>query len=382
MSAFETTHDMTVDSSRVRVALLGPHLGAVSGVSTHLKNLLSSDLQRDYELIHFRVGRESPQLDAHTKPTLIRVLLDPLNLAWQCVSRDIKIVHINTSMEVRSFWRDTLNLLMVKLVGRRVIYQIHGGELPTDFLRKGWLQQSFLKLVLRLPDVIVVLAEVELAAYQAYLPSAHISLIPNAIDCSQSLRPRQPRDTNAPLSLLYAGRLAHDKGIHCALEATVLLRQRDIRVALVLVGSGPAHDEIVAEIHTLGLSDQVQLLGPIFGKALEDLWNRADIFVFPTEHREGLPYALLEAMRAGAVPITTRKGGIPDVVKHNVNGLLIGPGSAEQLANAVESLHHDRAKLFELAINAQKTIHINYSSQSLIRRFHQLYEQLTDPKVK
>jgi len=49
----------------------------------------------------------------------------------------------------------------------------------------------------------------------------------------------------------------------------------------------------------------------------------SDIFVFPTFHREGLPYALLEAMAAGAVPITTRVGAIPDVMQDGGDGLLM-----------------------------------------------------------
>jgi len=100
------------------------------------------------------------------------------------------------------------------------------------------------------------------------------------------------------------------------------------------------------------------------------------VFSFPTYHREGLPYALLEAMAAGAVPVTTRVAAIPDVMQDGVHGLLVKPRDAAGLARALARLDDDRAGLAGMAEAGRARVLEAYTVDRLADDFQRLYAGL------
>jgi hypothetical protein len=119
---------------RQPVALvLGPHLEAVSGVSTHVRLLLASPLAADFRLVHFQVGSEGRREGPLGRA--LRLALSPFRLAVAIVARNAAVVHINTSLNARAYWRDLAYLAVARLCGARVVYQVHGGALPRRFCR-------------------------------------------------------------------------------------------------------------------------------------------------------------------------------------------------------------------------------------------------------
>lgn len=111
--------------------LLGPALHAVSGVTTHLNQLFHSSLAHDHQLLHFQVGSEGRKESRLSK--LLRFAASPLQFVQAVRRQRPQIVHINTSMEWRSYWRDIVYLALAKAMGKRVVYQVHGGALPQVF---------------------------------------------------------------------------------------------------------------------------------------------------------------------------------------------------------------------------------------------------------
>jgi glycosyltransferase involved in cell wall biosynthesis len=105
------------------------------------------------------------------------------------------------------------------------------------------------------------------------------------------------------------------------------------------------------------------------------LWRSANVLAFPT-HGEGLPYALLESMAAGAVPVITPVGGIPDVMQDQVHGVFVPPRNPGALADALERLHHDRASLQRMALAGRQRIVDQYSVSRMAAEFHGLYASL------
>ena len=150
------------------VLLLGPHRAAISGVSTHVNLLLDSTLAEDFEVLHFQVGSEGR--DEGAVGRVLRILFSPLALAATIVFRHVSLVHINSSLNPRAYWRDLAYLLVAKALGARVLYQVHGGALPEQFFPGRALRTAFLRWTLERPDLIVVLAQEELVAYRAFLP--------------------------------------------------------------------------------------------------------------------------------------------------------------------------------------------------------------------
>ena len=355
--------------------LLGPALDAVSGVTTHLNQLFHCSLARDFRLVHFQVGSEGRQESRLRK--LLRFAWSPFQFLHALRMHKPQIVHINTSMELKSYWRDLAYLLVAKAMGKRVLYQVHGGALPQVFFGGKPLLTGVLRRVLRLPDAVVLLAQCELRGYRSFDAGLALEVIPNAIDAGvdAGAKPAMPQRA---LSLVYVGRLADSKGLFELIEALALARAAGSTATLALAGSGPADAALRERVAALQLERQVTFLGPVFGAAKDAVWRGADVFGFPTHH-EGLPYALLESMAARTPVLICPVGAIPDVVQDGVHGLFVPPRDAQALADAIVRLDGDRALLQRMGQACRERIESQYAVERLAQDFRRTYRALLAP---
>lgn len=353
--------------------LLGPALHAVSGVTTHLNQLFHSSLARDHQLVHFQVGSEGRKESRLSK--LLRFAASPLQFVQAVRRQRPQIVHINTSMEWRSYWRDIVYLALAKAMGKRVVYQVHGGALPQVFFQGRPLLTGLLRRVLRAADSVVLLAQCELQGYRSFDPALSLEVIPNAIEAGadDGARPLAPA---RPLALAYVGRLAENKGLLDLLDALQLVRAAGVQVSLSLAGSGPLEATLRARIATLGLQQEVRLLGPVFGAEKDAVWRDADLFCFPTYHQEGLPYALLESMAARTPVLVCPVGAIADVMQDGVHGVFLPPRDPQALADAIVRLDADRALLQRMGQACRERIESAYTVERLAQDFRRLYHTL------
>lgn len=355
------------------VIILGPALSAISGVSTHVKLLLGSSLSQDFSFSHFQVGSEGRRESLPGR--LLRLMLSPLALALRIFRTGASVVHINTSLNRRAYWRDLAYLLVAKMCAARVVYQVHGGALPRDFAAGHPLRLRLLQSVLALPDAIVVLAQSELAAYREFVPGQIVVAIPNAIEIPSLPKPEQAPSPDGVLRLVYVGRLARDKGLGEALRGLALARAGDTAATLTIAGSGPDEESLAAEARELGIAPAVRFVGPVFADKKQTLLTEADVLLLPT-YAEGMPYALLEAMAAGLPAITTRVGGIPDVVVEGVHGLFVPVRDDYAIAGAIARLANDRELLTRAGNACRRRIAHSYSSERLADDFSRLYAAL------
>lgn len=379
MNPSERNIDATQPSSGPLILLLGPERTAVSGVSTHLNLLFDSELASEFRLKHFQVGSEGRSENALSR--FRRLLSGPFQLASALFAEKPAIIHLNTSLNRRAFWRDVFFLLVARLRGVRVLYQIHGGELPAPFAANNHLPAAVLRLLLRLPDTIVVLARSEREAYQKFVPGQHIRLIPNAIDCHPYLNfPAKQANKSSPLQLLYMGRLARDKGIFDVLQGLKLARSSGAAAYLTVAGSGPDEAALRKRVEDLALTAAVSFVGTVHGDAKLKCFEAADVLLLPS-YGEGMPYALLEAMAAGLPAITTRVGAIPDVVLDGVHGQFVAPGDVHAIGRAITRLASNRYYLAQMSAACRKRIAENYAMPCMTREFRQLYSGFDVPAV-
>src|SRR5207253_9107451 len=98
-----------------------------------------------------------------------------------------ELLHINTSLNRKAYWRDLGYLVVAKLCGARVLYQVHGGQLD-HFARASGLFAAFLRASFGLADAVVVLSRAQLEAFRARLPGQAVEVVPNGIDCTPYTR--------------------------------------------------------------------------------------------------------------------------------------------------------------------------------------------------
>lgn len=165
------------------------------------------------------------------------------------------------------------------------------------------------------------------------------------------IEPRIDHGLGAPPRILFVGYLRPEKGVGYLVEAFEKLR-RTRPLKLTLVGGSDRKTGVEAEwlqrVRRSEFADDFTITGMLdFGKPLFDLYRSHDMYVLPSLS-EGTPRTLVEARAFGCPVVATRAGGIPSSVEHEVNGLLVNPRSAEELATAMNRILTDdrlRAKL-------------------------------------
>jgi glycosyltransferase involved in cell wall biosynthesis len=362
-----------------KIIILSPPLTAVSGFSTHVNLLIKSRLVQKYDFLHFYAGSEGRNESRLQR--ILRLLASPFSLLWMNITQRPDIVHINTGLDQKSYWRDLVYLGVSKLAGSKVINQIHGGPMPEQFFPHSALLTALLRRTLNASDAVVILSVNEYKAYTAFVPGALVAHIPNAIALPEALKEMEPSDPQQPLRLIYIGRLVREKGLFEVIDAVGQLRQSGRRVHLDIAGSGVAERELRARASVLGLDEIICFHGPVFGAEKNNLWDKANLLVFPTYNIEGLPYSLLEAMAAGTPAIICSVGAIPDVMQDGVHGLFVPPHDVPALVKAILTLDDDRVLLDQMARASRARVLEQYSITRLEKDFGALYEAvLTDSR--
>lgn len=360
---------------KARILMLGPDLDAVSGVSTHLNQLRASELHDDYDLMHFQIGSEGRRESRFRKA--FRLLVSPLMLAARIVKDRVDIVHINASIDHRSFPRDATYLAVARALHRKVVFQVHGGEMPRALYANSAVGTQLVARVLRSADAVVLLSKAELEAYTNFVPDARLQIIANAVDTDAHANSESwVRPVFGPLRLAYVGRLVATKGVADCVAAANLLNEAGRDFTLKIAGSGPEEQALRNRAESLVKAGKVEFVGALHGEAKAKLWHESHIFVFPTFHLEGLPYSLLEAMAAGTVPITTRMGAQPDVLEDGVQGVFVAPEDPQALVDAITVLDDDRELLLAMSQMAKQRIDDRYTVGRLSNEFRNVYRSL------
>ncbi len=346
----------------------------MSGVSTHLNLLMESALGDDFDVVHFQVGSEGRDEGAIGRA--IRLLVSPFFLAASIIFRHVAIVHINTSLNPKAYWRDLAYLFISKSLGARVVYQVHGGALPRKFFARSPLLTAYLRWTLGLPDVVVVLAQVELRAYREFVPDQEVVALPNGIDCRPySVVPTVQSTPDRALQLVYIGRIAREKGLYETMQGLRLAHELGVDARLIVAGSGPEEPRLRRYAQALGIAPRVCFVGPISGTDKVKLLFGADVMVLPS-YSEGLPYALLEAMAAGIPVIATPVGAIPDVVSDGIHGYLVPPRDGKAIAGALAMLSSDREKIAWMSRACRRRVRAAFSIERLAQEFSYHYARL------
>jgi glycosyltransferase involved in cell wall biosynthesis len=201
----------------------------------------------------------------------------------------------------------------------------------------------------------------------------------NGIDLT-AFRPN-PRLRRSPNLILGVGRLVEKKGFDVLIRACALLQLWGVDFAVDIVGKGEQREALQALIDALGLTERVQLVGPMPQEVLRDAYQSAALFALPCVigrdgNRDGLPTVLLEAMASGLPPVSTDLTGVPEIIDHGVNGVLVPPGDHVRLASALAELLADPAQRAALGTAARDKVEAVFDVR---RNVTQLHAWLAEP---
>jgi len=186
---------------------------------------------------------------------------------------------------------------------------------------------------------------------------------PNGSDCGK-MRRGLDRDSDEAV-ILCVSRLVRRKRIDILLDAFSLVLKEHPSCKCLIVGSGPSEEELRAKSMELGLSASVSFAG--FAEDVRPYLEMSDIYVSSSD-REGLGVSIIEAMAYRLPCVVTNIPGHNEVVSHGDNGLLVTPGSAEDLAQAIKHLLVCKEERKRMGTNGRKAVEELFSADITIAK--------------
>jgi len=195
-----------------------------------------------------------------------------------------------------------------------------------------------------------------------------VSVLPNPYPLTPELAPRTALreffGMEGP-TLAFAGRLTAQKALGDALDAVAQVEG----VALLIAGDGDQREPLEARVTELALEARVRFLGPLPRERIVELFRAADASILSSSW-ENFPHTVVEALAAGTPVIATAVGGVAEVVRDGINGLLVAPGDVEMLAAAIRRFFADAALREGLRAAAAASV-ADYAPERVFARLEQ-----------
>ena len=186
-----------------------------------------------------------------------------------------------------------------------------------------------------------------------------LELVRCGVDCAQ-FQPLPRRSRSSCFELLCVARLVPIKGHLVLLAALSNLARKGKNFQLRLVGDGPLREQLRRKAEHLGLGPLILFEGNVPQSRVRTLCETADAFVLPS-FAEGVPIALMEAMAMELPCIATFVGGIPELIRHEVDGILVMPSDKQGLALSIERLISDPELCRRLGASGRSRIIEHYN---------------------
>ena len=245
-----------------------------------------------------------------------------------------ELVHVNCCIFPPGLWRDLAVAILVRM--RRVPLVVHyHGSLPDVINRLSPRSRLTLRGLMRLATVNIAVTRGSETLLKSQCPASRAAYLPNFVEDEWRDRPAAEAEAGngGRPRAVYAGRLSVDKGTIDLLSAARRLPQVDF----VLIG------EVTKEVRKAveAAPANVTATGHLARDEVLERFLESDLLVFPS-HREGSPMTVLEAMAAGLPVVSTRVGGLPELIDDGRGGYLVSPAAVEELTEAIGRLVADR----------------------------------------
>lgn len=163
--------------------------------------------------------------------------------------------------------------------------------------------------------------------------------------------------------ILYFGRLSEEKGLRTLIEASFRTKQK-----VIIAGAGPEEDKL--RKLTSILKAPIEFIGLKSSEELIDIIKQAKAVIMPSIWAENMPLSLMEALSLNKIVIASKIGGLPEVIKHNENGILFEPGNVDDLVNKIDYLNNlsfeDKTSLEKQAGKTSKLFSANKNIEEIL----------------
>jgi glycosyltransferase involved in cell wall biosynthesis len=279
------------------------------------------------------------------KPNQIIRLLD---MVWYIISKrqGYNLAQVDVFSGRAFFWSEVCTVLLKKL-HKPIVLTLHGGKLP-EFARK---YPRRIKRVLQRADVVVSPSPFHKIALKEF--RENIRYIPNPISLKESLY-KQRLDPHPKLIWVRAFHEVYNPSL--AVRIVGILVRSIPEIELIMIGPDKRDGSLQNMLDLadeIGVRSQIKIINGIPHTEVPSYLNRGDIFINTTNY-DTAPRSVLEAMANGLCIVSTNVGGMPWLITHDLDGLLVPPNDPEAMAEAVLRVLREPGLAANLSSNARK----------------------------
>ncbi|MCP3030715.1 N-acetyl-alpha-D-glucosaminyl L-malate synthase BshA [Halobacillus sp. A1] len=362
-----------------------PTVGGSGVIATELGKLLA---EKGHEIhfittqLPFRLNRVYPNIFYHeVEVSNYPVFQHPpydLSLAnkmAEVINREeLDILHVHYAMP-----HAVLAILAKQMSDRdiKIVTTLHGTDITVLGIDSSLKQM--IKFAIDQSDRVTAVSESLVSQTREQLETVKpIDVIYNFVDERQYFR-----NPNAQLKkeykikeeekvIIHVSNFRRVKRVTDVIQVFAKVRE-EVPSKLLLIGDGPEYSMCYQLVKTLNLENHVLFLGK--QENVNELLAISDLKLLLSE-KESFGLVLLEAMACGVPCIGTRVGGIPEVIDHGETGYIAELGDIDEISNYAISLLSDEKVLHQFSIQAEQVVKEKFASQTILRQYEQLYDQV------
>ena len=374
-----------------KIILLGVLAPFDSGPARVYRTLLDSRFSGRFQIrfLDLQFARDLSDFESLRPQKFLKLVWYLLRTAgWLAADRCHALcIHLSTNRN--AFLKDSLFAWLGFLFRVPAVVFEHGTNIPALYERSGPGMRWFMRSTLRRISRFVVLADSLKFNFEAFAPPEKITAVHLGIDPISPYPRRRELGHGGKFQVLFLSALLHLKGPTTLLGALAKIRKARQDFHCTIAGGWGAdaaamQPAIARQIAIAELGEHVAFTGAVDGQAKLNLFQNADLFVFPTLG-DSYGIVLLEAMRAGLPIVASRVGAVPEIVHEGTNGLLCEPGNAEELAEKIAYLM-DRPELRrQMADNNRRRFEQFFTAEQFAARMADVFDSViaeTDGAVK
>ncbi len=350
-----------------------PYMGPA--IATEI--LLHSSLGNDFNLLHIdtKTNEDLKDIGSWSLKKLFKNLSIYRDILKKGHSHKAALALIPISQSTLGFLKDSIFILLSRLVCKNVLLHLRGSEFKSWMMRSGIFTRLYVKLILSLCKGVIVLGHNLRYLFEGYFPGEKIFVVPNGGD--YSLPARQENDSGK-VKILYLGNLQASKGIEDVMEALAILPVDILSKIKVDVIGGwrneTTRNRCLETCTKYRLP--VQFHAPDKSPQKLQFMVNADIFVFPPRAPEGHPWVIIEALAAGLPIISTDRGAIVESVENGVNGYIVPLESPASIAVKLEELIRDPEKRQRMGHLSRKKFVSYFTETCMVNNLKNVFFQV------
>lgn len=346
----------------MKVLMIGPGRGLKGGISSVIESYYNVGLNKLVDLDYLETFIEGKKIKK------IIFAIKSL-LKFKGKAKNSEIVHIHMSSR-GSFYRKSLFVMKAYNMNKKIIIHIHGSEFQKFYHEESnSIQKKYIKRILNKSNKVIALSDEWKTILSEIVENNKIEVLYNSIEVKSNLNNKNYEEEN----ILFLGRLGKRKGVYDILEVAPKIISKHPNVKFIIAGDGEV-DNVRTLCKEKGIEKNVKILGWTSGDDKIKLLNQATVYLLPS-YNEGMPISILEAMSYKLPVVSTNIGGIPQLVREDIEGYLFNPGDLSELESILNKILSSEKLRKKLGGNSFEKVDKHFNIEKNIYKLCSIYRK-------